>query len=351
MRERLIDSLISGDRSAWLGFGALWALTAVVVLLHRPAEEAARSRRAGAAFAFALMALATATSLSGLPLSAALAVPRLRWKAVEAPDLIATASGESWRKLRGPAAVIPGPEPDLGIPTLDAADRWVLHGVLANRAVPGLASAEAAAAPRGTSRLCRIEGGECRAWPVGWPDPARPEPGGELIWARPSADVPLRALAYDVETGLYLVRLESASGAPVGLDGPLFELVGRSGGEPKMVGASVLFAVRSVTAGRLRAARVAATPDPTRPGSFTFHLHRADVSLRAAPRAFAWVARPLLGLTGFTLPLGITLYLLARRRGQLHKALPWLEAGAAFAAGLAAAAPAIVAVASLWGSR
>jgi hypothetical protein len=351
VRGRLIDSLLSGDRGAWLGFGLLWALTAILVLIHRPAEEASRTRRAGAAFAFALMAVATATSLAGLPLSAALAVPRLRWKAVEAPDLIASASGDSWRKLRGPAVVIPGPEPDLGIPTLDASDRWVLWGVLANKAVPGLAAAEASPAARGAPRLCRVDGAECRAWPVGWPDPARPEPGGELIWARASADAPLRALAYDVETGLYLMRLEGPSGAPVALDGPLFELVGRSGGEPKMEGPSVLFAVRSVIGGRLRAARVAATPDPGHPGSFGFHLHRADVSLRAAPRAFAWVARPLLGITGFTLPVGITLYLLARRRGKLHQVLPWLEASAAFAAGLAAAAPAIVALAGLWGSR
>ena len=350
MRERLIDGLVQGDRATWTALGALWALTAILVLLHRPSAEGEPRRRAGAAFAWALLAVTSVTSLVGLPLAAALALPRVRWKAVEAAELLATNGGDSWRKLRGPAVALPGPEPDLALPTIDAAGQWILVGMLSGKPVPGLPPAAATAAAPGAPRLCRTEGAECRAWPVAWPDPRRPTALGELIWTRATRGVALHALAYDVETGLYLVRIETAAGAPT-LAGPLLELVGRASAEPKVDGPSVVFVVRSVAGGRLRAARVAAMPDAARPGGHVFHLHRADASLTAAPRLHAWVARPLLMLTSLALPLGISVYLAARRRRATARVLPRLEAAAAFAAGLAAAAPAAVAVASLWGSR
>jgi hypothetical protein len=352
VRERLIDGLLQGDRATWAALGVLWLLTTVLVLLHQlPAPgEPGVHRRAGAAFAWALLTVTTATSLAGLPLSAALAIPRVRWKPAEAPDLLASSAG-TWRKLRGPAVVIPGPQPDLAVPTIDAADRWVLYGVLSGKPLPGLPAAEPAAAAPGAPRLCRTEGSECRAWPVAWPDPAKPTALGELVWTRSHAGLPLHALAYDVETGLYLTRIEPAPGVAPGLAGPHLELVGRPGGEPKLEGPSVVFVVRSVAGGWLRAARIAALPDASRPGGYVFQMHRADASLTAAPRAFAWVARPLLGLTSFALPLGITVYLFARRRQAGARVLVWLETVAAFAAGLAAAAPALVAIASLWGSR
>jgi hypothetical protein len=124
--------------------------------------------------------------------------------------------------------------------------------------------------------------------------------------------------------------------------------------------------VRSVAGGRLSAARIAASPDPARPGAHVFHLHRAGASLTAAPRMFAWVARPLLSFTSAALPLGLLVHLLAplflrlrrrdasradRRLEAAARVGPWLEAAAAFSAGLAAAAPAFVAMANLWGSR
>lgn len=348
MRERLIDGLLHGDRFPWAVLGALWILTAIIVLVHRPALDAVRSRRSGAAFALALLAVGTATSLAGLPLASALAIPRVHWKPADVPELVAN-GGSTWRRLRGPAVPLPGPEPDIGVPTIDASDRWVLYGMLSGKPVPGLPAAEAAAAAPGAVRLCRTEGNECRAWPVAWPDPARPAAVGELVWSRHAP--PQLPLAFDAETGLYLVRIEPAPGMSPSLAGPHLETIGRAGAEPKLDGPQVVFIARTVINGRLRAARVAAMPDPARAGGFTFQLHRADASLTAAPRAFAWVARPLLTLTAFALPFGVTAYLWARRRRALDRALPWIESLAAFAAGLAAAAPAVVAVASLWASR
>lgn len=377
MRERLIHGLIQGDRGTWAALGVLWALTALLVLLHRPGgwqkTPGSRAERAGPAFTWALLAMTTATSLAGLPLAAALAVPRVRWRIADAGDLL-VASGETWRRLRGPVAAIGGTAPDLAIPTVDAADQWVLVELLSGKPAPGLPPAETAPAAPGTTRLCRADGSHgCRAWPVAWPDPARTPPQSELTWAR---GVPEQALAYDVETGLYLVRVdpppppghEAAAG-----EAPRLEIVGRLGTDPPREGSSVLFVVRRIAGGRLRAARVVATPaEAGRPGH-AFHLQRADVSLIAGPRAFALVARPILAVTSFALPLGILVHVLAplalrARRARrdaggeplaataLRKQAaalvgPWLEAIAAFSAGLAAAAPAIVAIASLWGSR
>jgi hypothetical protein len=283
-------------------------------------------------------------------LAAALAVPRVRWKAVEAPDLIAT-NGDSWRKLRGPAVVIPGPQPDLAVATIDAANRWILVGMLSGAPLPGLPPAEATAAEPGAPRLCRSDGTECRAWPVSWPDPARPAALAELIWSRATRTTPLRALAYDVETGLYLSRIEPATGASGDVAGPHLDVAGRPSAEPKEEGPSVVLVVRSVADGRLHAARIAALPDAARPGGHAFQLHRAEVSLTAAPRVYAWLARPLLALGSLALPLAISIYLSARRRGMGARVLPGLEAASAFAAGVAAAAPAVVALASLWASR
>jgi hypothetical protein len=376
VREWLIHGLIQGDRGTWAALGVLWALTALLVLLHRPGgwQQAPGSRagRAGPAFTWALLSMTTATSLAGLPLASALAVPRLRWRLADAAELV-NPSGETWRRLRGPWVAVPGAEPDLAIPTIDAADKWVLVELLSGKPVPGLPPAEAAPAAPGATRLCPADGAPgCRAWPVAWPDPARSHAQSELTWARSVPGGPETALAYDVETGLYLVHVEPPAGrdaAPAG-EATHLEVVGRLGADPAREGTSVLFVARRIAGGRLRAARVAATMgDGTKPGH-AFHLQRADVSLRAGPRVFAWVARPVLAVTSFALPLGILVHLLAplvlraRRREETDaltgKALrqqaaalvgPWLEAVAAFTAGLAAAAPAAVAIASLWGSR
>jgi hypothetical protein len=91
-------------------------------------------------------------------------------------------------------------------------------------------------------------------------------------------------------------------------------------------------------------------------------VQRAEVSLTAGRRVFVWAVRPVLVLTSFALPLGVLAFLLApllhrarRRPGTRREAAAWigpyLEGAAVLAAGIAAAAPAVVVLASLWGSR
>lgn len=402
MRDRLIDALIQGDRLAWAAIAVVWGLTALIVLLYRPGLGGAR----GAAWTWLLFAAATSTSLAGLPLSAAIAVPRVRWATVDAPELVA-ATGETWRRLRGPAVMVEGP--DLAVPTRDAEGRWVLFGLLSGQPVAGLPAAEPAPMMPGAPRLCRAEAEPCRPWPVAWPDPAHPLPLGELSWGRagspgfgaerasagrspiagsgePVIDgsalrLPHRvedALAYDAESGLYLRRVEPAPGARAG--DPVLELVGRVTVDESSEGPpvpSVLFVLRKVAAGRLRAMRMVSVPSSS---GRTFRLERAAVSLTTGPRVFVWAVRPLLALTSFALPLGVLAFLLApllhrARRGAAPKTPPedfagrssmvstgsrrdaaawigpYLEGSAVLAAGVAAAAPAVVALASLWGSR
>ncbi len=388
MRDRLIDGLIQGDRYAWGAVAVLWVLTAVVVLIHRPGQ--------GSSYTWLLFAVATAASLVGLPLSSAIAVPRVRWAPVEAPYLVAAdaqapanATEESWRRLRGPVVLVAGP--DLGVPTVDASGRWVLAGVLSGKPVEGLPAAEPAPMKPGAPRLCLPSGQSCRPWPVAWPDPERPIPTGELGWGRAGAPAPLttgepsrktaspaqpsraeEALAYDVETGLYLFHVDPAPGATP--EDPLLEVVGRVAGDvPRDSG--IVFAIRKVAAGRIKALRLVYSGGRTaHEGAATlpaFAVERAEVSLTAGPLVFAWVVRPVLALTAVSLPVGVLALLLAPilHRSRLRRSTrntpgesftrreasawiaPYLEAAAVLAAGLSAAAPAVVAIAALWGSR
>jgi hypothetical protein len=190
-------------------------------------------------------------------------------------------------------------------------------------------------------------------------------PVSELAWLHAGSDGPLRiddVLAYDVERNLYLHR---TPGSPPG--GPQLELIGRLAGEAPKEGEAVLFVARRVTEGRLKAMRVVAFPTPAglahegsgapRPMSHTFRIQRAELSLTAGPRVFAWVVHPVLVLTSFALPLGVLALLLAPlitrmpRRKASALIAPHLEAAAVLAASVAAAAPAVVALASLWSAR
>ena len=319
--------------------GVLWLTTAVLVLAHRwprrwsPYARLASTRpreRSFGAWTFLLLAATTATSLAGLPLVSAIAVPRVLWKTVDAPDLV-LAGGETWRKLRGPAVLIPGPPPDVAVPTVGPADRWVLLGLLSGSPVEGLPAALPAPNDPAAPRLCRTDADGCRPWPGAWPDPSRPPPFAELLWtqAGPSGH-PIeveKALGYDVETGLYLRVIDPPSapgsvaeeGEPQGnlqraaprttdVDGPFLELVGRVTSDAPRDGTSVLFTVRRVSGGRLRSVRVVATPlapAAAGPGSggHAFHVQRAEVSLTAGPQALRWFARPLLSGPSFALPL------------------------------------------------
>ncbi len=364
MRDRLIDALVRGDVSRWAAIGVLWALATLVVLVHRPGRRPPRAAPFRTAWTWILLAAATATSLAGLPLSAAIAVPRLRWVAVDAPDLVAQNPG-TWRKLRGPGVAIAGP--DVAVPTIDAGGRWVLYGLLSGKPVPGLPAAEPAPLEPGAPRLCRIEGTACRPWPVAWPDPTRPLAQADLSWApaggRPlGGSAPFRiddALAFDVESGLYLRHIEPAPlRAPVSgkiLDGPHLEITGRVAADEPHEGSSVLFVVRKVVKGRLTEVRLAAMPAPRGGLGHVFQLQRAGASLTAGPRVYAYVVRPVLLLTSLSLPLGGVVILLERllrrRRDAASWVAPALEAVAALSAGVAVAGPAVVAMASLWGSR
>ncbi len=358
MRDRLIDALIQGDRLAWGVVAAVWLVGTLAVLLHRPGG----TERRAAAWTWLLFTIATGASLVGIPLSAAIAVPRLRWAVVDTPELV-NPSGESWRRLLGPAVVVPGPQPDVGVPTIDAEGRWVLFGMLSGTPVEGLPPAAPAPLQPGRPRLCKAEGDACRPWPVAWPDPDRPTLLGELVWAGaeggPQAAPVASALAFDTETSLYLrriERIEPPSGAPPGA--PLLEVSGRFSGDAPREDVAMLLAVRRVSAGRLRAMRVIAMRATT--GGFLFRLQRQEASLVAGRAAFTWVVRPLLVLTSLSLPLGVLALLLApllgKRRGRTRREAsawiaPYLEAAAVVAASVAIAAPAVVALANLWGSR
>ncbi len=357
MRDRLIVELIQGNRIAWAALGALWVLSTLAVLAHRPGAGGARA----AAWTWILLAVATLTSLVGVPLAAAIAVPRIRWVTVETPELVAPA-GDTWRRLRGPTVLVAGP--DVALPTIDPEGRWVLFGVLSGKPVEGLPAAEPAPLVPGAPRLCPTEGEGCRPWPVAWPDPSRALPVGELSWAR-AGDAPegvllATSVAYDIETSHYLVGIDGEAATAAMSETSMLELVGRLGAEEPREQAAVLFVIRRIANGRLRAARVVTLPSPSGspPGGHSFRLQRAEVALTTGRRAFAWIARPALVATSLSLPLGLLALLLApaiRRTGTRAEASAWmvshLEALAVLAAGVAVAAPAVVAIASLWGSR
>jgi hypothetical protein len=308
-----------------------------------------------------LLAATTATSLAALPLAMAVAIPRVRWKTVEAPEIV-EASGDTWRRLRGPAVVVTvDGARDVALPAIDAQDRWILVGLLSGRPIPGLAEAPATAATPGGPRICRAEGEACRAWPASWPDPSSALPASTFTWSRRGAST---AIAYDRDAGLFLQDVKDPSDdAPPSTSDDALEIQGRVTDGPRRDGPSALFVVRRVSGGRMRAARVIAVPTA---GGHDFDLQRADVALDAGRQVLRYVARPALVVTSLALPAGVLAYLLAplllaaRRRGasapsSRGDAYAWLSRHASpvatFAAGVAAAAPAVVALASLWASR
>lgn len=362
VRERIIGELVQGDRIAWALVGVLWLVATAAALVHRPGVSAGPSARvggdrqtpaSGARWVWVLLALATVVSLAGVPLAHAIAIPRLRWSPSESADLVAT-SAEGWRKLRSPAVFLDGTE--LAVPTIDAAGRWVLVGLLSNAPVPGMPPAEPGPIKPAGGRVCAAETEECRPWPPAWPDPKKPIALGEFAWtpAGDPADGPpiSAALAYDVESSHYLRFVRPAPDAAS--DAQVLELVGRLGAEAPHDDGAIMFVLRRFAGGRLRAARLLASPRPE--GGHTYALQRLDVSLTAGRRALR-VVEPLLWVTSFSLPVGILAFLLASliRRdeapGDASARLGRLEAAATFLLGIAVAAPAAVALATLWGSR
>lgn len=371
---------------------------------------------------FALLAAITAASLAALPLASAVALPRVLWKTTASPALVAP-RGETWRRLRGPTVQVQGGDglPDLAVPVIDAADHWVLFGLLSGAPVQGLPPAPPGALGPRAPRICQTDRDVCRPWPAGWPDPLRPLQLGDSVWSK---EISASPLAYDVESGLYLRqvnlpedRIPAAHAAIAALPVParapdhpplpMIEVVGRLSTSPPREGMTALFIVRSITGGQLRAMRVVSgpadigrsaasvspssgngqgsasagpsssneDPDFASEGMHTFSLQRASVDLDAGRRVLSYFARPALWITAFALPAGLLASILAplwfalrNRRGagpessgpaslipSRRTAFTWISPAAAsiatFAAGLATAAPAAVALASLWGSR
>ncbi len=289
--------------------GALWLLTAGLVL-------ALRSRGRGWLLSLgrgswtvlvmpvgtlALLAMTTVVSIAALPLSMAVAVPRIRWKTVEGGELLAS-SGDSWRKLRGPAVpVVVGGIADVGVPTIDKEGKWVLFGILSGRAIEGLPPAEEGKIAADATRICEADGGRCRGWPASWPRPKPIPASQELTWSgrfRPDA------LAHEVESGLFLLPEEEAS-SEGGWD---LEVLGHVDGDSPREPLSVVLTVRRVSGERLSGARIVAVVNGAQ---YAFHLQRVDVSLSRGPLALRYVARPVILLTSLALPVGLLLHLLA----------------------------------------
>src|SRR5262245_21580972 len=129
MRGQLVQAIVRGERSIWAILAIAW-LIAVVVVLKRRREPVVSHVRV-----FGLLALGTALSLLGMTAATGLAVPRIAWKASSEPSLLAE-TGETWRRVRGPTALVNvDGAPDLAVPTIDAAGRWVLYAVISGRVV------------------------------------------------------------------------------------------------------------------------------------------------------------------------------------------------------------------------
>lgn len=344
-----IDALVRGSFVAWLSTAGLWLFAVGVVLTHE------RGARSSGLRVLALLSLTSVTAMAGLCVATAVAIPRLRW-AAPPNDSLVLPKGDTWKRLRGPTvAFMDDGQADLAVPTIDKDGRWVLVGLLSGRAVDGLNEAPIAPPSPGSPRLCATESDACRAWPDAWPKPTQAARSADLSWT--VRGDPLSALAFDVESGLYLTSLGSLAG-----DEPVFELIGRVSNDPPRDTFSALFVLRRLTAGRLQATRVVSSPDGD---SYVFQLQRSDVSLGAGPLALRVVARPVLTALALSLPLGLVAYLVSplllaawRRRREAEgpkDAVAWLTERlrplALSAAGAAIAVPGLVAIASLFGAR
>jgi len=384
MGASLVDAFLRGHRGTWIGLFVVVLVTAAIAL-------AARGPRATAGKVLLLSVLVSALSAAGILVAMALAVPRIVWRRSPTPPF-AVASGDVWRALRAPStSFLLGGEPEIGLAGLDADGKVRLYGLFTGEALPGVPDAPADLPVAGSPRICRMDREECRAWPDAWPEPASAPSGSGFVWTR---DLSSKALAFDVESGLFLHHIEGLrpAGAPVAVAGSAgtgvapvgprstagawaLEQVGRMSNEPSHEGPTALFVVRRIADDRLDAVRLVSAPAGE---SFTYSVERATVSLTAAPAALAWFARPLLLGLVLWFPL-VTLLLqaapawwAARRRkliaqGKEVEEMPAeaaqfsaaarqamaqkLHGFAVLAVGLALAAPAVVAVVGMVASR
>src|SRR5262249_26168321 len=109
-----VDAFVRGQRGAWIGLFA-------VVLIISALALAQRGQRSSPRRVLLLSGLVSALAASGTLVTMALAIPRILWRPI-APPPYAVASGEVWRALRAPAAMLfVNGKPDIGLAGVDAA--------------------------------------------------------------------------------------------------------------------------------------------------------------------------------------------------------------------------------------
>jgi hypothetical protein len=338
----LTEAIALGNREIWAMVGALWLLSTMMVLAPRGAARPSRF--------VALLALASATALMAFFLASALSIPRLTWRTVDEPLLLAQGS-DTFRKLRGPAVHVKvDGVPDFAVPTIDDRGRWVLYALLAARPLTSVSPADPSAPEPGGPRLCTTSTEPCRAWPLSWPSPGRAPALSELEW---SAHAGRDTLVYDPETRNFL----HDAGHLVSPGDARMDLAGSLSAEAAGDGPSAVFSLRRLTKSGLQAMRIIHVTTTAGPRYF---VQRATVSVLLGPRV-RWIARPVLGLIAFALPIGLLVSRvlpawLAKRAGTLPSAartslIPRLHALTTLAIGLALAAPALIAMASMLAVR
>jgi hypothetical protein len=381
MGASVVDAFLRGQRAAWIGLFVVVAVALVSAL-------AQRGPRTSPGKVLLLSALVSGLAAGGILVATALAVPRITWRRT-APPPYASAAGDVWRTLRAPAtALLLDGRPEIGLAGVDRAGKVQLYGLFSGAPIDGLPDAPPSPPLPGGARICHSDKEECRAWPDAWPEPAPAPSGSDLVWRR---ELFTGALAYDVDSGLFLDHIEGMRGAgskvamaggasaPAGKQDRAgawaLEQVGKLSNEPSREGPTALFVVRRIAADRLDAVRVVGAPAGE---SFAFSVERATVSLTAAPRAFRWVARPILLALVLWFPLATLLLQAApawwasRRRKRLAEGQPLeempadaaafsaaarqamaqkLHGPAVLAVGLALAAPAVMAVVAVVAAR
>lgn len=301
MLERIAQSLVVGDPRAWSVIASLWLFSLVAVWLNR--RDAQPSQR----LVFSLLFASSLTSITGALVSTAVCIPHLRWTQRPAGELLA-AEGESWRKLRGPWAIVnTRAGPDVAIPTMDAQGQWALFGLFSESALPDFEPAADTAPTAGQPRLCPPGSGPCRAWPAAWPEPLQAQGTLEFVF---SANGALYAAAYDRETQKYLIgavrglsdgdRPEILSADELANTNAL-ELIGRIGTPPPRGALTSLFVARRMMNGHFEQARIVAAGKAD--DTFTFSLERAQANIQIGNQFMRFVARPAMLLCSITLPL------------------------------------------------
>ena len=131
MRAGLVDAIVRGHVFPWALVAVLWAIVVLVLLLQRRGPPHPGR-------VLLLLGTASATSLVGLLATTALSLPRVRWRTDPTSQLLPRDplphGVVSWRSLHGPAVEVEvDGVPEIAIPAIDPAGRWVLMGLFSGR--------------------------------------------------------------------------------------------------------------------------------------------------------------------------------------------------------------------------